>query len=70
MRTARSLPYRGLSVQGVSVWGLSVRETSSLCEQVDDCENITLPQTSFADGNKLSLVYLDLLLPANEVPWR
>ena len=46
MRTARSLPYWG----GVSVKGVSVREPP--CEQTDACENISLPQTSFAGGNK------------------
>ena len=46
MRTARSLPYGRVSV----------RETPLNREplpfgQTDTCENITLPQTTFADGN-------------------
>ena len=56
MRTARSLPYwgslsRGSLSGGVPLsTGISVRETPFLCGQTDACENITLPQTSFADG--------------------
>ena len=57
VRTARSLPL-GASVHGGYLYmgmslprGVSVRETSSPCGQTDICENIALPQTSFAGGN-------------------
>ena len=51
----------GLSVQGVSLSrGSLFRETPfSLCAQTDACENITLPQISFAGGNNIStIVYI------------
>ena len=43
MRTACSLPNKGVSVQG------------GLCS--DASKNITLPQISFADGNKIRWRY-------------
>ena len=55
LRTARSLPYRGVSVK--RGWaGLSGGVLSQVDRpprgQTDACENITLPQTSFAGGDK------------------
>ena len=46
MRTARSLPYGGVSVRGESVWGslsivVSVRETP-MNRMTDKCKKITL----------------------------
>ena len=51
---------RGVSVQGVSV---SVKETPSPCGQTDACENITLPNTSFAGGNKWTRQIYEFLMP-------
>ena len=52
-------PWRGVSPwQGVSPWrgkGVSqhaLRQTPPVNRMTDACENITLPQTSFAGGNK------------------
>ena len=57
MRTARSLPYLGGLSLGVSLnRNHSGQEVTSYknppCGQTNASENITLPQTSFADGNK------------------
>ena len=56
-RAACSLPYRPVSFQGSLCLG-GLCPGGSLCQrdplprgQTDACENITLPQTSFADGN-------------------
>ena len=56
MRTAHSLPYGGVSVQGGLCRGfLCPRGPPPPCGQIYTCKNITLPQTSFADGkNKIS----------------
>ena len=38
--------------EGVSAYGEGGSAPAPPCRQTDACENITLPQTSFAGGNK------------------
>ena len=64
MRTARSLLYRGVSVQvglcpaGGLSWRSLSRKPSPMdgIGMTDASKNIALPQTSFAGGNKKNLV--------------
>ena len=53
MRTVRSLPWGCLCPGECLCLGVSVREPPPSCGQTDACENITLPQISFAGGNKM-----------------
>ena len=48
---SRGVSVQGMvSVQGISVQGVSIREPHPSCGQTDTCEIITLPQTSFTGG--------------------
>ena len=58
----RACTYQGVPVRGVGVylprgWGVPAQvPPPHHCKQNSRCKNITLPQTSFAGGNKASLV--------------
>ena len=62
---SRGVSLQGVSVRGVSIQGVSVsvKETRFPCGQTDACENITLPNTSFAGDNKWTRQICEFLIP-------
>ena len=61
----RGSPWRGFSLEGVSLEGVSLEGgypsmhwgRPPVNRMTDACENITLPQTSFAGGNNVTLEF-------------